>query len=161
MTPIGQTCACEPMTWLYFVLVQSVFVFVELTLAMAFGGVRRGAPAAAVRQAAGAAARGGGLYKPSSVAPQLEKARLVSQPLNLKCAVISWFLKICFFKWGQLVPLRRGGHGRRRGQSAAAQADGVPAVAAAQHGHAVRGAIRGERCGGPAAASGGCGEGRR
>ena len=34
MTPIGQPCTCEPMTWLYFVFVQSVFVFVELTLAM-------------------------------------------------------------------------------------------------------------------------------
>ena len=34
MTPIGQPCMCEPMTWLYFVFVQSVFVFVELTLAM-------------------------------------------------------------------------------------------------------------------------------
>jgi hypothetical protein len=31
MTPIGQTCTCEPMTWLYFVLVQSVFVFVGQT----------------------------------------------------------------------------------------------------------------------------------
>jgi hypothetical protein len=28
MTPIGQPCMCEPMTWLYFVFVQSVFVFV-------------------------------------------------------------------------------------------------------------------------------------
>jgi hypothetical protein len=28
MTPIGQPCTCEPMTWLYFVFVQSVFVFV-------------------------------------------------------------------------------------------------------------------------------------
>jgi hypothetical protein len=35
MTPIGQSCTCEPMTWLYFVLVQSAFVFVELTLAVA------------------------------------------------------------------------------------------------------------------------------
>jgi hypothetical protein len=28
MTPIGQPCTCEPMTWLYFFFVQSVFVFV-------------------------------------------------------------------------------------------------------------------------------------
>ncbi len=28
MTPIGQPCTCEPMTWLYFVFVQSAFVFV-------------------------------------------------------------------------------------------------------------------------------------
>jgi hypothetical protein len=27
MTPIGQPCTCEPMTWLYFLFVQSVFVF--------------------------------------------------------------------------------------------------------------------------------------
>jgi hypothetical protein len=31
MTPIGQPCACEPLTWLYFLFVQSLFVFVELT----------------------------------------------------------------------------------------------------------------------------------
>jgi hypothetical protein len=35
MTPIGQPCTCEPMTWLYFVFGQSVFVFVGQTLAMA------------------------------------------------------------------------------------------------------------------------------
>jgi hypothetical protein len=28
VTPIGQPCTCEPMTWLYFVFVQSLFVFV-------------------------------------------------------------------------------------------------------------------------------------
>ena len=32
MTPIGQTCMCEPVTWLYFVFGQSVFVFVGQTL---------------------------------------------------------------------------------------------------------------------------------
>jgi hypothetical protein len=43
MTPIGQPCACEPMTWLYFVFVQSVFVFVGQTLAAAANetGVRK------------------------------------------------------------------------------------------------------------------------
>jgi hypothetical protein len=35
MTPIGQPLMCEPMTWLYFVFVQSVFVFVGQTLTMA------------------------------------------------------------------------------------------------------------------------------
>jgi hypothetical protein len=34
MTPIGQSCMCEPMTWLYFVFVQSVLVFVGQTLAV-------------------------------------------------------------------------------------------------------------------------------
>ncbi len=34
MTLIGQPCACGPMTWLYFVFVQSVFVFVGQTLDM-------------------------------------------------------------------------------------------------------------------------------
>jgi hypothetical protein len=34
MTPIGQPCTCEPMTWLYFVLVQSVLVFVGQTLSL-------------------------------------------------------------------------------------------------------------------------------
>jgi hypothetical protein len=38
-TPIGQTCTCEPMTWLYFVSVQSVFVFVVSTLAAGAGYV--------------------------------------------------------------------------------------------------------------------------
>jgi hypothetical protein len=38
MTPIGQPCACEPMAWLYFVFVRSVFVFVELTLVMGADG---------------------------------------------------------------------------------------------------------------------------
>ena len=32
-TPIGQPCMCEPMPWLYFVFVQSLFVFVWFTLA--------------------------------------------------------------------------------------------------------------------------------
>jgi hypothetical protein len=32
MTPIDQPCTCEPMTWLYSVFVQSVFVFVGQTL---------------------------------------------------------------------------------------------------------------------------------
>ena len=31
-TPIGQPLSCEAMTWLCFVLVQSVFVFVWFTL---------------------------------------------------------------------------------------------------------------------------------
>jgi hypothetical protein len=35
MTPIGQPCSCEPMTWLYFVFGQSVLVLVELTLTAA------------------------------------------------------------------------------------------------------------------------------
>jgi hypothetical protein len=35
MTPIAQPCTCEPMMWLYFVFVQSVFVFVGQTLATA------------------------------------------------------------------------------------------------------------------------------
>ena len=32
MTPIGQPCTCDPMTWRYFVFVQSAFVFVGQTL---------------------------------------------------------------------------------------------------------------------------------
>jgi hypothetical protein len=32
MTPIGQPCMCEPMPWLYSVLVQSALVFVGRTL---------------------------------------------------------------------------------------------------------------------------------
>jgi hypothetical protein len=34
MPPIGQPCICQPMTWLYFVFGQSVFVFVGQTLAV-------------------------------------------------------------------------------------------------------------------------------
>ena len=52
MTPIGQPCACEPMTWLYFVLVQSVFVFVVFTLTggtmLSSAGARVTAPPAAL-----------------------------------------------------------------------------------------------------------------
>jgi hypothetical protein len=38
MTPIGQPCTCAPMTWLYFVFVQSVFVFVRVSLSVAYRG---------------------------------------------------------------------------------------------------------------------------
>jgi hypothetical protein len=54
-TPIGQPCTCEPMTWLYFVFVQSVFVFVGRTLAGADLAAKIAALDAAEARAAEAA----------------------------------------------------------------------------------------------------------
>jgi hypothetical protein len=54
-TPIGQPCTCEPMTWLYFVFVQSVVVFVGRTLAGADLAAKIAALDAAEARAAEAA----------------------------------------------------------------------------------------------------------
>jgi hypothetical protein len=54
MTPIGQPCACEPVTWLYFVFVQSVFVFVGQTLTMERSASKPDLPSAAATAVAAA-----------------------------------------------------------------------------------------------------------
>jgi hypothetical protein len=59
MTPIGQPCVRGPITWLYFVLIQSVFVFVGQTLVLdALNAARLQASLASANAAPGGGSSG-------------------------------------------------------------------------------------------------------
>jgi hypothetical protein len=71
MTPIGQPCACGPMTWLHLLFFQSVFVFVGQTLAMGaeVRNLRLGGNAAAPPLPSDAACRPRMVTPPAWAAP--------------------------------------------------------------------------------------------